>query len=242
MTEMKCSTHQCSIFKQSFKSVYTLHKRNSTSAHFTPLTLALLEDSGWYKVDFSLADNSPFGLASGCGFATKDCIVDGEIPEYSQGNFCNDLSRDGIWSCDPGHNFRGLCDLVDYFPTTRPGREYFPNGYLGPQAHTRADFCPTVYKFFDYSAECTDVDGVKIDNIEVFSDNSRCMDVSINNAARTSVCLSGVCDNDAKEYVFEVGNTSYSCGFGDDGKKIESVKNGKKYSFTCPKLVQVCPE
>jgi leishmanolysin len=218
----------------------------STSAHFTALTLALLEDSGWYKADFTKAENSPFGLNSGCGFATEDCIVNGDLPAYSEGNFCNDYAGNKISTCGPGHKFRGVCDLFDYRLSggslARPEREYFSNVYFGPKISVLSDYCPTVVRFAGFSADCNDLSATKIDKVEVFSDNSRCMDVSINNGSKTSVCISGTCDNDAKRYVFDVGNKSYYCGYGEDGTTIKASHNGKSYSFTCPRLVQVCPE
>ena len=214
----------------------------STSAHFTPLTLALLEDSGWYKVDYSKATNAPFGLNSGCDFVTKDCIVNDSLPAYSKGNFCNDLKSSLIDRCDPGHNFRGVCDLIDYSNTGyRPSREYFSKTSLGPDTMTHSDWCPTVFKYSDRGAECSDTSAEKNNNIEVFGDNSRCMDVSVSGSP-SALCISASCDNEANAFIFEVGESSYSCGFGEDGKELQINEKGSSYVFTCPKLVQACPE
>lgn len=81
----------------------------------TPLTLALFEDSGWYKSDFSVANISPFGHGRGCDFVFEDCIVDGEVPEWGKGVFCNDF-QDGFapQKCDIGHRYITRCDLVDF--------------------------------------------------------------------------------------------------------------------------------
>ena len=48
----------------------------------TPITLAYLEDSGWYKVDYKEADVWTYGYRSGCGFILQDC----EGHEKDKGN------------------------------------------------------------------------------------------------------------------------------------------------------------
>eukprot|EP00551_Chaetoceros_affinis_P011342 CAMPEP_0203677368 /NCGR_PEP_ID=MMETSP0090-20130426/27956_1 /ASSEMBLY_ACC=CAM_ASM_001088 /TAXON_ID=426623 /ORGANISM="Chaetoceros affinis, Strain CCMP159" /LENGTH=674 /DNA_ID=CAMNT_0050544241 /DNA_START=265 /DNA_END=2289 /DNA_ORIENTATION=- len=220
---------------------------DSTSVHFSPLTLALMEDSGWYKVNFRESQNSPFGLNSGCGFLTGECVVNGELPSYSEGNFCNEMSVDGGWRCDPGHHYRGACDLFDYrnhdqITRQRPEREYFTNPYLGPATNTHADWCPTVAKFSDKSAECSDVTATKLDVIEFFGENSRCMEVSINSNAQTSLCIYAECDYEEKHFAFDVEGKTYSCAFGEDGKTVQVIEGGKLFNFTCPKLTQACPD
>jgi leishmanolysin-like peptidase len=95
------------------------------SAVFSPLTLAFLEDSGFYRVNFRNSKNSPFGLGAGCDFVLKDCIVNGTIPEYGKGYFCNerhDTNKGGPWACGPSHNYRGYCDLST---KAWPARTYF---------------------------------------------------------------------------------------------------------------------
>ena len=223
---------------------------DSTSLHFTPLTLALLEDSGWYKVNYELGYNSPFGIQAGCGFAKEECIVDNVLPDYSVGNFCNDASFEKPFRCDPGHNYRGLCDLYDYNllqspPSWKPERQYYTNSFVGPVHQTHSDWCPTIYKYSDSSAECTDTNAVvaKIDNdVEVFGEGSRCMDVSINGGSSSGICIESFCNNEGKQFVFDVDGSSYSCGVGEDGIVKEFMGYGKALKFTCPRLTQACPE
>jgi hypothetical protein len=68
---------------------------STATSIISPLTLALLEDSGWYKGNYSATEISPFGHAAGCPFVEEDCIVDGgDVPSYSKGFFCNELLVD----------------------------------------------------------------------------------------------------------------------------------------------------
>mmetsp|Transcript_25831 Transcript_25831/g.40060 ORF Transcript_25831/g.40060 Transcript_25831/m.40060 type:complete len:465 (+) Transcript_25831:124-1518(+) len=94
------------FYTESMSAVY-----NDGSSLVSPLTLALLEDSGWYRADYSKADLSPFGHGAGCEFVNKDCIVNGELPYYSRGNFCNSLDKESM--CDPTYRRKAFCDLVD---------------------------------------------------------------------------------------------------------------------------------
>ena len=84
------------------------------------LTLGLLHDSGWYKPVYSVAAVSPFGHGAGCEFVEETCIVDGNLPSYSSGSFCNTEYKIangqflGSIGCDSTHTSMGICDLVDY--------------------------------------------------------------------------------------------------------------------------------
>ncbi len=70
---------------------------NSIPEFLSPFTLALLEDSGWYKANFTMSRNPSFGHGEGCDFVEKRCIEDG-IPISPQ--FCNTTDRQ-IVECDP---------------------------------------------------------------------------------------------------------------------------------------------
>ncbi|PIO64155.1 hypothetical protein TELCIR_14227 [Teladorsagia circumcincta] len=39
------------------------------------LTLALFEDSGWYRVNYDKAEEMPWGRNLGCGFAKQSCLT-----------------------------------------------------------------------------------------------------------------------------------------------------------------------
>ena len=40
---------------------------------FSVFTLSLLEDSGWYDVNYEFADKSTFGYGAGCDFVREAC-------------------------------------------------------------------------------------------------------------------------------------------------------------------------
>lgn len=96
----------------------------ATESILSPLTLALFEDSGWYRANFQseYVSVNQFGHGAGCDFITKPCIgPDDSIPNHSKGFFCNDEmyytsfgTLTGEYGCDASHNSKAWCDLVDY--------------------------------------------------------------------------------------------------------------------------------
>lgn len=61
----------------------------SSKRKLTPFTLALLEDSGWYKVDYQMAEAVSFGLNAGCGFVEDECIGNKDTDASSMHFFCD---------------------------------------------------------------------------------------------------------------------------------------------------------
>ena len=113
------------------------------------LTLALMEDSGWYKANYTQGGNSPWGLGAGCPFVEEPCVTvspetgEAVIPEYGQGYFCLEGSERG---CSPALTHKMACTVIDYFyilPRDLPPEhfQYFLEEPTkgGPR---QADFCP----------------------------------------------------------------------------------------------------
>ena len=84
----------------------------------SPFTLALLEDSGWYRANYSMGQISPFGHGAGCNFVEQPCLLKNKnggtiVPSYSKGYFCNTVDQSSTFSCDPTHSIIATCDLYD---------------------------------------------------------------------------------------------------------------------------------
>jgi leishmanolysin-like peptidase len=81
------------------------------------LTLALMEDTGWYRANYTQGGMSPWGLGAGCDFVNKPCLTtdssgDVTVPEYSKGYFCTDQGKRG---CSPALTHKLACTVVDDF-------------------------------------------------------------------------------------------------------------------------------
>ena len=92
------------LFNNEFMTaVYT-----GSTQYVTALTLALLEDSGWYHPNYEVAENSPFALGAGCDFLEDQCIQRGKVPEWAEGTFCQSPSSIG---CTPDKHLVAYCDI-----------------------------------------------------------------------------------------------------------------------------------
>lgn len=112
------------------------------------LTLALMEDSGWYLANYTNSKMSPWGLGAGCDFVDQSCLtIDGSgatvVPSSSQGYFCNQGAENG---CSSEHTHKLACTLVDYnyySPVVLPDSryQYFPNE-PSKGGSRQVDYCP----------------------------------------------------------------------------------------------------
>uniref|UniRef100_A0A0M3JY20 Leishmanolysin-like peptidase n=1 Tax=Anisakis simplex TaxID=6269 RepID=A0A0M3JY20_ANISI len=130
---------------------------------YSRLTLALLEDSGWYRANYSVAENLHWGKGLGCEFAQKSCgewINKRSARSESIFPYCNEIKHDGKRSlattrCTAQRDSLALCNLIPY-------REILPKDYQnfekleGVQAAgvkhyggsvELADFCPYNQEF-----------------------------------------------------------------------------------------------
>jgi hypothetical protein len=217
------------------------------------LTLGLLHDSGWYWPDYSVAKISVFGHGVGCEFVEENCIVNGEIPSYSEGIFCNTEYKVegnkfmGAYGCDPTHTGMGICDLVDFsqlsmaYTPPPPEFRYFPDPSLGALT-MRTDYCPT---YTVNAVTCKEVPGkldqMKLPILDYFataaesdSDNSRCF----NTDQERPVCLEAECDEVNHVLSVKVAGRELLCSY--DGQT--HLIPGTSITFECPKLAVVCPE
>lgn len=222
------------FYSESMSAVY-----NDGSSLVSPLTLAFLEDTGWYRADYSKADMSPFGHGAGCDFVNSDCIVNGEIPYYSRGNFCNSINKESM--CDPTYRRKAFCDLVDISTVDNldpaPSHfQYFGNPELRPQYFTRADFCPlpNVNELwcadpsrYGYKSSLSSLG-------EIFSADSRCFETD----STFSLCLESVCNYDTNTLEVFFGDISVTC---DHDFEVKSIPTSN-IKITCPRLSQACPD
>jgi leishmanolysin len=141
-----------------------------TANIMSSLTLALMEDSGWYKANYTMSRMSPWGLGMGCDFVTSLCLVNGEVPDYGRGFFCNDAEDRG---CSSEHTHKMECQLLDYayLVGSEPPESpfiYFPSSpnLGGPR---QSDYCPvygTLYENFKTGGlDCSDPSNVNALNI-----------------------------------------------------------------------------
>jgi hypothetical protein len=217
----------------------------------SPLTLALLQDSGWYLPNYRVAKLNPYGYGAGCTFVEEDCVQDGKVPTFGEAYFCNakatvnNHSIDGVYGCDPNYSQIGLCDLVDYAEvggTPPPTKfQYFPGKSTFGSLMTNADYCPT---YTMKATSCRDIESSlelpslpdSVNAIQSHSAHSRCFPTF---GSARPICLDVTCDsaNQAVRVVTANG-TSVSCNKSGDIVMLP----GTNVQIKCPPLAAICPE
>lgn len=126
-----------------------------TANILSSLTLALMEDSGWYRANYTSSRSNPWGLGVGCAFVNQPCLVQGssgrtEVPSYGEGFFCTSVQQRG---CSAEHTHKMACTVIDYnfnlpIQLPDPQYQYFPDepGKGGPR---QADYCPLYGSTYD---------------------------------------------------------------------------------------------
>jgi len=212
-----------SCFGESFDARYHFDEDFSPAggsadmAHsLSPLTMALLEDSGWYRANFALATTPLFGRGAGCGFVKDDCMsayimpasVDDDVPEYSRGFFCREssLGYHQPLGCDYTHNHKADCGAVTGIDGNCPMRK-------------------------ENIVSCVDQSNAPSLAGEMYSENSRCFETNIN-----AVCLESYCNSVDNKIDIVIGGKVHQCDY--EGQLVD-VDMG--YFVKCPRLAVVCP-
>ncbi|KAK4276611.1 hypothetical protein QN277_014740 [Acacia crassicarpa] len=141
-----------------------------TRSVVSKMTLALLEDSGWYKANYSMADNLDWGRNQGTEFVTSPCNL------WKGAYHCNTTQLSG---CTYNREAEGYCPIVTYSGELPQWARYFPQANKGGQS-SLADYCTYFVAYSDGS--CTDTSSARAPDRmlgEVRGSNSRCMASSL---------------------------------------------------------------
>jgi len=183
----------------------------------SPLTLALLEDSGWYRANFDKSTVPLFGRGAGCGFVKGNCIGESKaaVPDYSQGFFCNDLANekqelDQPSGCDYTHNHKAECSS---FGLQEPANDVCPMRMTNIKS-------------------CSDKANLPSLTGEIYSPNSRCFTTD----TPMSVCLESYCNSIDFKLDIVVNEKVLQCDY--EGQDLDL---GYGYTISCPRVAVVCP-
>lgn len=221
-----------------------------TTNVLSPVTLALLEDSGWYKANYTKAHVSPWGHGVGCDFVEGSCLAgggngyDGSIPSTSKGFFCNKASSRG---CSPAYTHKMACTVIDYSLRGQylppPQFQYFSDEAIG--GPREADYCP-VYGSVYSGMKPADLD-CRIDNnedsidviySEEYGENSMCFDTTSGEGR----CYKAKCIYDEFNLKLQVDGKWYTCEEDFQQLEVSTLSGAFGTTVTCPRLSSVCPD
>ncbi|OQV25784.1 Leishmanolysin-like peptidase [Hypsibius exemplaris] len=130
---------------------------------YSNMTLALMEDSGWYKPNYTLAGVVQFGAGLGCEFAMKSCkswIDRGRKKGIQVEPYCDHLKSTPTakmtkTECSAEKDSLSICNLAGFLTSLQPNYQNFdtipgvPDNQVARYGGTveLADFCPFMQEF-----------------------------------------------------------------------------------------------
>uniref|UniRef100_A0AAG5CW60 Leishmanolysin-like peptidase n=1 Tax=Anopheles atroparvus TaxID=41427 RepID=A0AAG5CW60_ANOAO len=132
---------------------------HTQSSAFSRITLALMEDSGWYRANYSMASPLTWGRNLGCNFAMRSCkdwITSNTLRGRSIHPFCAKVKRDPLQTeCTDDRSSVALCNLVRHvtpLPTQYQNFDSLAHVPIGEEGYyggsvSLADHCPYIQEF-----------------------------------------------------------------------------------------------
>jgi hypothetical protein len=208
------------------------------------ITLALFEDSGWYKPNYYTGGLFRFGKDKGCQFFEKKCLVN-EKASFSE--FCH---KEKEPKCTSSYLGTGECYIGEIKHEEIPKKyQYFKKSNLGGLLNV--NFCPTADSFFEsitqgkfyfenncrYGAALLPYYGEEIGNRSICLESSLIPRYSPQPYKWRSICHKVICDRLNKNVIVFINDLNVTCPF--KGGTLKKIK-GFKGKINCPPYNMVC--
>ena len=209
------------------------------------ITLALFEDTGFYKVDYFSGGLFKYGKNQGCDFLNKSCIISGKATFKEE--FCSNNKKP---FCSQSRTNKGYCyNTLTIVENGGILKFIFPYkfGIGGPMYFN--DNCPISYSedkqqnSYYYSNCHLGASNLHEDYGEKIGENSFCFESSLlpisSNQKENfqTICYEVKCDNEKKQIIVKIGSLSVSCP--TYGKTLYDPEGFKGY-INCPKYIDIC--
>lgn len=216
----------------------------SEVSRVSAMTLALLEDSGWYRPDYSMMGPFRFGKGMGCDFLRSPCVQDGEtqFPTAFCTNTdvhpCNSGWLGGNIGCTFDLMGKALCDACLHAEDLPDKFQYFSRPRLGGLQQF-ASYCP-MWSLYGGSRLCRDDDSDAFSEArgESFGEASRCV---MSTAGGWDATPAGSCRDvqcGASLVRVRVGSEWVTCQHGEEGQA--KAASGWVGHIVCPSFAAIC--
>jgi len=179
------------------------------------VTLALFEGSGWYKVDYSMAEPMTWGKDQGCNFLNKPCF-DKATQKPNAEEFCPTLKKNGCSWTGRGGAYCGTTDS-DKDITLKSSYNYWGDNTVVDDF--LSDNCPTynIYNSLDCENSANQADATLVDK-EFYGEGSQCFMATLQPTGAFTepfpFCFTSTCaiqDSGDYKVTVRVGTTSVTC-------------------------------
>jgi len=206
----------------------------------TEFTLALLEGTGWYQVNYDMAEPITWGKNKGCNFITGDC-VDKTTKTANFEEFCSPLlSRSCSWTGRAGSSCGAFAMTTD--KTIPSAINWWGNYTISQDSYS--DNCPIQLTYRNLDCEDSSNQYSSTISAETYAYGSKCfMSTLYQGAKLTSAfpyCFKSKCKKDSKgKYYVEVGigSTTVKC---TSAKSV--TVSGYTGSLVCPDPQSFCEQ
>ena len=109
-------------------------------------TLALLADSGYYKVNYYTGGLMQYGKNKGCDFLNKKCVNNGTVNPYFKNEFFDNIYYKSIDpSCSSGRQSRAYHGIYSFNSIPKEYQYYLDSSFGG---RSSADYCPVSQEYY----------------------------------------------------------------------------------------------
>jgi hypothetical protein len=178
----------------------------------TNFTLKLLDDTGWYKINYKYSEETIWGKNKTCEFIKPEC--------YRFSEFC--LVKNEL-SCDYEYNYISTCvseKLSDcsymYGFQSCLLKEYFEKKLI----NNNNDF--------------------SLDNYNFFGSDSKCIIGSVDGGSFSPRCQRVYCDVDKKNIVIYINDKYVTCAKNETDIEKTLYIYETEFNFKCPNYSRVC--
>lgn len=207
---------------------------NGTEDSISEITLAVFDDSGWYRTNAFTGALFSFGLNQGCAFFEEKCVENG-VTQFKN-DYCVGA---GESNCDPSHRQRTFCSIKTFDKDVPCTYQHFSNPRLGG-SQPLAEFCPLPLKIAD------DVDELK--NNCIYGQKNPLPEIAeYETIGVNSACfVSNVYDRSKRTYNWAAGKDFNSACYEfrcNEAERIVEVSVGGKF-YKCPReggAIEVSP-
>ena len=208
------------------------------------ISLAVFEDSGFYKVNYYSGGLFRFGKGEGCNFFNQKCIIDGGTLFANE--FCIKTQEP---FCTSGHISKGHCYIAEYNYIINGQYQYFKNTKVG--GYAPADYCPISFdnlydktnyyfptncKYGKESMSHPDY-GEKVGNNSICVESSLVPTWSSQGEIFRSICYEILCNSENKKVLVLIHGQTIECPI--QGGLIEKP-SGFRGKIICPDYNSVC--
>ncbi|KAK7199363.1 major surface protease gp63 [Novymonas esmeraldas] len=206
---------------------------------YSAITIAAMEDTGFYKGNYAMAEPMMYGRNAGCELVTEQCVVNGvsQIPEM----FCGAANANNL-VCASDRLSVGFCYLFNHDSPLPPQFQYFSDATLGG-ADVRMDYCPYIEPYAE--TKCSFDGGILKGS--VYGARSRCFDAPAGFAesgwfsAQYGLCAKVHCGTTTTYSVKVRGATKYTQCTPGATLTLSSLSSDFSHGhITCPPYDSVC--